>query len=240
MMGIPIIYEDERILALNKPAGVSVHGGAGERGETVADWILRYYPKLEGVGEDTRDQKGNVIKRPGIVHRLDKDTSGVLVVAKNQKTFEYLKGLFQTKSAKKIYEAVVYGEVKEREGVIESPLVRSKTDFRKRAVAREGAPDARAAKTRFRVLKRFKGYTHLELYPETGRMHQLRVHLKSMGHAIVCDKLYAAGRACPGGIARQTLHATRITLPGPGGTSLSLEAERPRDFEDLLAALPLL
>ena len=238
-MDIPIIYEDENMVAINKPAGLKVHGDQTTNEPTITDWILRRYEESSGVGETLNLSSGKTILRPGIVHRLDKDTSGVLVIAKNEKAFLWLKEQFYDRKVEKTYRVIVYGVTKNNFGIITAPIGRSTKDFRKRAVKKEMVGDAREAVTEYKILKKKDKFSYIEAYPKTGRTHQIRVHLKSIGHPIVCDKLYASGRECPKVLGRQALHAFRLKIPLPKGGHLLLEAPEPDDFKALLAEAKL-
>ena len=233
-----IIYQDEDIIVVNKPPGVSAHGGQTVTGETVSDFLVAHFPEIATVGDDPAN-------RPGIVHRLDKDTSGLMVAARNQATFEALKELFKTRKVEKIYWAIVCGTLPHARGVIAVPIGRLAAHPMKRGVeqaAREGEPrlggrgrsrirGARDAVTEYRVLKDGNVYSLVELTPKTGRMHQLRVHMKSIGHAIACDQVYGGKNVCcPAGCHRQLLHARSLSFSFPEGRRLSFEAEVPEDF----------
>ena len=226
-----VIYEDENFLAINKPAGLLVHAvRSKEHGKesTVVDWLLARYPEIKTVGDDPAE-------RPGIVHRLDKDTSGVMLVAKNQKTFEYLKSLFQKREVQKTYLALVWGTLKTKSGVINAPIgIRSGSV--KRSVRSEKM--AKEAVTEWRVVKLFdSGYSLLEVKPKTGRTHQIRVHLASIGHPVVGDRLYGRRRVINNSITndptadnRLMLHALSIEFTAPDGKRTRLEAEPPASF----------
>ena len=240
MINIPIIYEADDFLAINKPAGLAVHGDSHSSDQTLVDWILANRPECRGVGESMKLDSGEVIDRPGIVHRLDKDTSGILLIAKKQSAYDWLKTAFQNHDIKKTYQALVYGNFKEEEGVIESAIGRSRKDPRVRSAYKQAVGKLRAAKTNYRVVKQFPGYSSLEVRPETGRTHQIRVHLKFISHPIVCDSLYAPGRECLPGLGRQALHAKSLEFKSPEGEVFHLEAETPTDFIsalDYLASL---
>lgn len=221
MQEIKIIYEDENILAVNKPAGLIVHGQG-----SLVGWLLEKYPEIKNVGEDP--------ERPGIVHRLDKDTSGVLLIAKNQRTFEYLKKQFQERKIKKKYIALVEGVVKNNQGVIDLAISKSKNDFRKKTTGGKIVGKEREAVTEYKVLERFGKYTLLEAFPKTGRTHQIRVHLKAIGHFVVCDKLYGPKKQiCPFGLERQFLHASVIEFNLPDGSKISIETDLPQDLKSV-------
>jgi 23S rRNA pseudouridine1911/1915/1917 synthase len=229
MEEIKIIYEDENILAVNKPAGLLVHGP-----DSLVDWLIEKYPDIKKVGEDP--------ERPGIVHRLDKDTSGVLLIAKNQGSFEYLKKQFQDRKIKKKYIALVDGRMRGESGIINLPIAKSKSDFRKRAVGEKTIGKEREAMTEYKVIKKFENFTLTEACPKTGRTHQIRVHMKAIGHPVVCDKLYGPkNKKCPFDLTRQFLHANTLefSLPaspsgGPDGSRINLEADLPNDLQKVL------
>ncbi|MEK7586605.1 MAG: RluA family pseudouridine synthase [Patescibacteria group bacterium] len=227
---IPIIFENENFLVLNKPAGISVHPDGFNQTPTITDWLIKNYPELEGVGEAMILANGTEISRPGIVHRLDKDTSGVLVIAKNQKTFLELKEKFKNHKVEKTYQAIVYGEVKKDQGVIDLPIGRSKNDPRKRVASTQADGKLREAVTRYEVVEKFKGFSLLKLFPKTGRTHQLRVHLKAIGYPIVGDTLYAFKNAENLlTISRQALHANYIKF-SLNGESFAFEAPLAKDL----------
>ncbi len=236
-MNIKIIYEDENIVAINKPAGLVVHYDGKTKESSVVDWVMEKYPEIEGVGEPLILSSGEIIKRPGIVHRLDKETSGVLLIAKNQKTFLFLKEQFQNRKTKKSYRAFVYGEIKNDKGVIDRPIGRSTSDFRKWSAQRGARGKMRGAITEYVVLDRKSNFSYVELNPKTGRTHQLRVHLKAINHPIVCDSLYAEKKECALGFQRLALHAFSIEFDLPSGEHLKLEADLPDDFKKALDSL---
>jgi 23S rRNA pseudouridine1911/1915/1917 synthase len=230
-MDIPIIYEDEHIVGVNKPAGLVVHGDGKMQEATLADWVLERYPSTREVGEPLVLSSGEKIVRPGIVHRLDKDTSGVLVIAKDQETFLHLKKAFQDRTMEKIYRTVVYGEIKNDAGSIDVPIGRSPSDFRKRLAGDRARGTLREAHTDYKVLLRGRGCTYVEVYPKTGRTHQIRVHFKALEHPVICDSLYAPKREGMLGFTRLALHAWRLSLNHPDGHRMILEAPLPADFE---------
>ena len=241
---IEIIYEDDDVLVLNKPAGLSVHADGRTEQETLSDWIIENYPEIEGVGEPFVDKDENEISRPGIVHRLDKDTSGVIIVAKNQKSYEHLKDQFQNRKAKKKYLTLVYGNCVDNAGVIDRPIGKSKKDYRLRSAESNARGTLREAETHYRVAERFIGkgrdkssLTLLEVEPRTGRMHQIRVHMQSYSHPVVGDRLYAPGKPSPKGLKRQALHASELTVKLPSGEEKTFEVPLSEDFQAALEGL---
>lgn len=226
-----ILYEDDDVLVLNKPAGLLVHADGRTEEPTLVDWLLKKYPSIQGVGEY------GAVERSGIVHRLDRETSGALVVAKNQKAFEELKKQFQDRTVEKIYHAFVYGKVKQDEGVIDRPIARSKRAGALWSATRGRRGKEREAMTEYRVLKRGDDVSLLELRPLTGRTHQLRVHLKAINYPVVCDKLYALHRECLLGFSRLALHARSLSLALPSGKNIKIEAPYPEDFERALSLI---
>lgn len=229
-MEIKVLYEDKDLLALDKPAGLVVHSDSKTKEPTLADWLVEKYPNIREVGEPWVTPSGETIYRPGIVHRLDRDTSGVLVVAKTPESFVHLKKQFQERLAKKTYRAFVYGTMKNEMGIIEKPIGRSTSDFRKWSAEFGARGELREAVTEYKVLERGSDATYLEVYPKTGRTHQIRVHLKSIGHSVVCDALYASKQTCILGFSRTALHAFSLEIMSPSGKPLCFEAPLPEDF----------
>ena len=225
-----ILFENENILAIDKPSGLVVHSDGRTKEESVSDWLLEKYPDIKNVGEPWTSPSGEVIYRPGIVHRLDRDTSGVLIVAKNQESFLNLKLQFQDREIKKTYNAFVYGEMKEMEGVIDRPIGRSKSDFRKWSAQRGARGEMREAVTEYKVLQTSKESSYVEVYPKTGRTHQIRVHFKAINHPVICDTLYAENKPNLLGFNRLALHARKIEISGINGDILTIEAPLPADF----------
>lgn len=227
-----LIYFDSDFIVVNKPPGVATHGGFSVLGPTVVDFLLEKFPEIKGVGEDP--------ERAGIAHRLDKDTSGVLVVARNQKSFSALKSLFQERRIEKTYLAIVCGLPKKARGVISFPLGRLAKHPLKRGVGggRNKIRGERAALTEYTVLQKGNGYALLQLKPKTGRMHQLRVHLKAVGHPVACDRLYGGKKVCcPEGAHRMLLHAKSLSFSFPEGRRLYFEADPPHDFQVAIESL---
>lgn len=226
-MGTPeIIYEDADVIVVNKPPWLPVHGGSSVQGTTLVDFLIRTFPEIKSVGDDR-------VVRPGIVHRLDRDTSGVMVVARNQESFTALKKLFSTRAVEKKYLAILCGAFKEKEGVIAYPIGRLVHNPLRRGVeqGRSRIRGAREAVTEFRVLKESTQYSLVEMRPKTGRMHQIRVHAKAFGHPVACDTVYGGRNVCcPAGVHRQLLHAQSISFSYPEGRKLSFEVDPPEDF----------
>lgn len=234
-----ILFENDRYIIVNKPAGLLVHpDGKGEE-ETLCDWIMDKYPEIEGVGEDFTPTDGPTIKRPGIVHRLDRDTSGALVIAKTQEAFMYLKAQFQDREVEKIYHTFVYGNIKEDSGVVDKEIGKSRKSFGLWSAGSNARGTLREAVTEYSVLKRGKDgdehYCFLEVRPKTGRTHQIRVHMKAIEHPVVCDPLYAPKRACILGFDRLALHARQISFVDMNGEEVVVEASYPEDFEKTFA-----
>jgi len=184
---IKIMAETEEFLVINKPAGLTVHGRAPY---TLADWFKAKYPGLARVGDDP--------ERPGIVHRLDKDVSGLLVIAKTQAAFNDLKKQFQNRTVKKQYTALVYGKIKQDSGLINFPIKRAQDGYKMAAipltVKGETAVEGRQAETHFQIIKKFINYTLLKITIKTGRTHQIRVHLAAYDHPLVGDNIYATAK----------------------------------------------
>lgn len=205
-------------------------------GATVVDWLLLNYPHIKGVGEDAL--------RPGIVHRLDRDTSGVLVVAKNQLGFQALKKAFHDRTVEKTYVALVYGHLKELEGSIDAPLIRRPGELRRRAIDPERYDgdlpgNARTALTEYRVIARYAEYDLVLATPRTGRTHQIRVHFAFLGHPVVGDRLYAFKDVKRKALLfpkRHLLHAWRLKVPFQG-KKLKFRAPLSEDFLDTLRSL---
>jgi 23S rRNA pseudouridine1911/1915/1917 synthase len=225
-----ILFEDELLLVINKPAGLVVHADGKKVEPTVCDWFVAHYPESGEVGEPTTLSDGRIIKRPGIVHRLDRDTSGVLVLAKTQEAFSFLKEQFKQRTAEKVYYAFVYGAVKNLTQTIDRPIGRSKNDFRRWTAQRGARGIMRDAVTQIDVITRGADATLIMAKPKTGRTHQIRVHLKAINYPIVHDTLYAPDRPPILGFKRLALHAHSITIPHPIKGTISVVAPDPEDF----------
>jgi len=227
-MVFKIIFEDENILVVDKPAGISVYS-EDEKEKSLIEELSTEQPILKNVG---------IAPRYGIIHRLDKDTSGVLLVAKNNKGLEWFQKQFKENESQKKYIALVIGRLDENEGKIETLIGRSKKDFRKQKVYFPGEPEAkgkREAITEYKILKRFYDYTLIEIYPKTGRMHQIRVHLSYIHHPIAGDTKYGQkDQSCPPDLKRQFLHASNLTVSMQNGFKKTFESELPEDLKIVL------
>ncbi|MDW7652273.1 MAG: RluA family pseudouridine synthase [Bacillota bacterium] len=223
---LEILYEDSDVLVLNKPKGLVVHPAAGHAGGTLVNALLYHCNDLSGIGGEAR---------PGIVHRLDKDTSGVLVVAKNDRAHQSLAKQFKEHSVIREYVAVVHGEPAVDRGIIDAAIARHQRERKKMAVTAAGK--GRRAVTHFRVLERLSGYTYLALRLETGRTHQIRVHLASIGHPVVGDPVYGRKKQ-KFRLSGQALHARLLGFIHPAdGRSLEFSSEPPKEFQELLQTL---
>lgn len=233
-----IIFTSDQLLIVDKPAGWLTHPstpvGASPSTPAITDWLIENYPELEKVGGAEHLQDGTLVPRAGILHRLDRETSGVLAVAKTPEAFEWFVRAFRTRTVEKIYRAIVTGVVKQDKGVIDLPIGRSRQDPRRRVASAKANGNLRPAVTRFQVLERFPKHTYLELKPETGRTHQLRAHLKAIQAPILGDTLYAPKSAPIPTITRTALHALALTLPLPNGERQSFESPLPPDFSQTL------
>ena len=222
---LDIIYEDDDIIVINKPKGMVVHPANGNPDGTLVNAVMAICKdSLSGIGGEIR---------PGIVHRLDKDTSGIIIVAKNDKAHINLSEQIKEHKVKKTYIALVRGIVKENEATIKMPIGRSDKDRKKMAVTKNG----KEAITHFKVLKRYEKYTLLQVNIETGRTHQIRVHLSQIGYPIVGDQVYSNGKN-EWNIKGQCLHAKSLEFTHPSsGQKMYLEAKLPEYFENILEDL---
>jgi 23S rRNA pseudouridine1911/1915/1917 synthase len=241
-MKFPIIYEDNHTLVIDKPAGIMVHPDDRQDEETVADWMAKTY-KIAGVGDKGRE---------GVVHRLDRNTTGVLILAKDNIAFTTFKKQFRDHTTRKVYRAIVEGNIKHDTGMISLPIARARSDFRKKTVVDLFSGDARGeekeAITRYKVLARStaengKQYTYVECYPLTGRTHQIRAHFRGIRHPIIGDDLYGS-REGKDEAARSMLHAYSLTIQIPGEAEGYVEktfvAEVPKDMAMTLKKLLLI
>jgi 23S rRNA pseudouridine1911/1915/1917 synthase len=241
-MEFPIIYEDTHTLVIDKPVGIMVHPDDRSDEETVAGWMATQY-EMDGIGDKGRE---------GIVHRLDRNTTGVLILAKDQIAYSTFKKQFKDHTTRKVYRAIVEGNIKHDTGMISLPIARAKSDFRKRTIVDMFSGDARGeerdAMTRYKVLKRStasngKQYTYVEIFPLTGRTHQIRAHFRGIRHPIIGDDLYGSKEGM-GEASRSMLHAYSLTIKIPGEGEGYIEktfvAEVPKDMEETLKSLLLI
>lgn len=222
---VEIVYEDNDIIVVNKPKGLVVHPAVGNPDGTLVNAIMNICKdSLSGIGGEVR---------PGIVHRLDKDTTGLLIVAKNDKAHINLSEQIKNREVKKIYIALVRGNIPENEATINMPIGRSTKDRKKMAVVKNG----KEAVTHFKVIDRFKNYTLLEIKIDTGRTHQIRVHMAEIGYPVVGDMVYSNGKN-EFGVEGQMLHAKSLDFKHPiTGKNMHLEAELPKYFKDIIDKL---
>jgi len=233
-MNLKILYEDEDLLVIDKPAGIIVFPERKVVQKTLVDFLIENFPNLKNVGTPPRY---------GIVHRLDKDTSGILLVAKNNQTLDFLQEQFKKKKVVKKYLALVVGEVKENQGKIETLIGRNSKKRTKQKVYLPYTPKSkkkglREAITEYKVIERFKNYTLLEVLPETGRKHQIRCHLAFLSHPITGDKIYGfKNQPNPKGLTRQFLHAFTLKIKLPKGDIKEFRSELPKDLKKVLENL---
>jgi len=225
---IKVVYEDSDVIVLDKPAGLVVHPAAGNFSGTLVNALMFHCEKLSSIGG---------VLRPGIVHRLDKNTSGLMVVAKSDAAHRSISEQMKKRSVKKTYAALVHKRVPQDEGTIDSRVGRNPVHRKKMSVIRDSKLKSREALSKYRVVERFKGYTLLDVEIMTGRTHQIRVHMASIGHPVVGDSVYGKKKN-ELGIARQLLHAKKLGFAHPvTGQYLEFESELPGDFERALSAL---
>lgn len=222
---LDIIYEDNDIIVINKPKGMVVHPGNGNPDNTLVNAVLAHCKgSLSGIGGEIR---------PGIVHRIDKDTSGLIIVAKNDKSHINLSEQIKNHEVTKIYTALVKGNISEDEATIDMPIGRDKKDRKKMSVTRDG----KEAISHIKVVKRYGNYTLIRVKIDTGRTHQIRVHMAKIGHPVVGDEVYSSGKN-EFGVKGQMLHSTILKFKHPiSGKEIMLEAPLPQYFEDVLSKL---
>ena len=236
---LKILYNNHGLLIIDKPAGLTVHPGAGFKGETLASALLYHFSAKGGSASGGKDIAiVGEEHRPGIVHRLDKDTSGVILVAKTQEMYEFLKNAFQERKIKKEYIALVLGKVEKPHGFIDSPIGQSKTDFRKQTT--KNPKDPKETLTEYKVLEFLKNPDTLDQYSlilvklHTGRTHQIRVHFSSIGNPLIGDSLYGGKKVQRIDLNRQFLHAKKIEVQLPDKTWIEAESEMPDDLKKVL------
>lgn len=221
---LDIVYEDADMIIVNKARGMVVHPAHGNESGTLVNALLFHVKDLSGINGELR---------PGIVHRIDKETTGLMVAAKNDAAHVSLAEQIEKKQAARTYIALVHGGFKQESGVVDAPIGRHKTDRKMMAVDQSG----RKARTHYRVLKEYEGYTLLEIKLETGRTHQIRVHMKHIGHPVACDPVYGVKHErLP--FDKQLLHAAELTVLHPKtGERMTFKAPIPNDFESILKRL---
>ena len=224
---LDILYEDQDIIVINKPKGMVVHPAAGHYTGTLVNALMYHCREdLSGI---------NGVLRPGIVHRIDMDTTGVLIACKNDQAHNSIAAQLKEHSITRRYQAIVHGVVKEDEGVVDAPIGRHPQDRKKMCINHQ---NGKSAVTHYRVLKRFSGFTHIECRLETGRTHQIRVHMASLGHPLLGDQVYGPAR-CPYKLQGQTLHAGILGFIHPTtGAYMEFTAPLPEYFKHLLEVLP--
>lgn len=231
---LEVIFENKDIIVVNKQAGIQVHPSYNEKRNTLVNALLEHFPEIASVHDDSADGAF----RPGIVHRLDKDTSGIMVVARNKNAFDELKKHFKNRTIEKKYVAICKGIFKEKSGSIKKTLARS-ADYRRQVIARKNTKTkTRNAITEYKVAKECGNFSVVEVFPKTGRMHQIRVHLSSEGHPVIGDLIYSkkeknqkkSGKTAK----RQLLHAKELKFE-LFGKKYVFSAKLPQDFEDFLA-----
>lgn len=223
-MVLKILYEDDTVAVLDKPAGVDV--------KKLGKELSEHSPVFQALGEE---------RRFGIVHRLDKDTSGILVVAKTKEAFQFFQNRFRERAVQKEYICLVEGNVKAEYDTIETLLDRSPADRRKQRslpLEKQGSDSQRYARTEYATERRFEGFTLLCARPKTGRKHQIRAHMASLGHPIAGDALYGFKNSkAPAGLRRQFLHASSLSIPMPDGSVKEFHSDLPEDLQIVLDAL---
>jgi 23S rRNA pseudouridine1911/1915/1917 synthase len=226
-MDLDILYEDEDILIVNKPKGMVVHPAAGHTSGTLVNGLMAHCKdSLSGI---------NGVMRPGIVHRIDMDTTGVLIVCKNDFAHNSIAEQLKVHSITRKYYAIVHGGIREEEGTIDAPIGRHPVDRKKMSINEK---NGKHAVTHYRVLKRFQKYTYVECQLETGRTHQIRVHMASIGHPLLGDTVYGPAKCPISGLQGQTLHAGVLGIIHPRtGEYMEFSAPLPEYFESLLAKL---
>ncbi len=236
---VKLIYEDNDILIIDKPSGLLTHPvNRKDKSDSVVSWVLKLHPEIAEVQDKYGASVGDWVDlRPGIIHRLDKETSGLMLIAKNQEAFNYFKKSFQDRTIQKTYLALVYGQPKQKSGIIDVPLGQLGS---KQSIKIKGKHDLKEkpAVTEYKVLKQFDEYSLLEVQPKTGRTHQIRVHLKSIGHPVVCDPLYAPKKLiCPAELGRLFLHAQKLSFISLHGEAMMAETDLPIELSDFLDKL---
>jgi len=234
-----IIYEDDNVLVINKPYGWLVHEDGHNEFSTVVDWFCKRCEEAKGVGEPGYSSKGDELNRSGVVHRLDRETSGVLILTKNQPAYEHIKTQFKDRKVYKEYHAFVYGRLNDRWGTINRPIGRSGKDHRRRSAERGAKGVLREAVTDFERIGmgeyKSEPFSYVKLVPKTGRTHQLRAHLRAIDRPIVGDELYAEHKIYQSNnleLSRLALHAYLLEIELPQGSIERFIAPIPQEFEE--------
>jgi 23S rRNA pseudouridine1911/1915/1917 synthase len=221
---LDVAYEDEDIAVINKPVGMTVHPAAGHTDDTLANAAVHRWPHIVGIGEPDR---------PGIVHRLDKDTSGVMIIALSERAYVKLQEMIHKREIDRIYSALVHGIPKSPKGVVDAPIGRSRHSRKRQAVSESGLP----SRTHYRVDYELGDFAFMEIRLETGRMHQIRVHMDAIGHPIIGDQTYGRRKNLPN-LNRQFLHSSRMEFDHPvTGKRMSVSSELPDDLKRALETL---
>ena len=231
---IEIIYENDDVIVIDKPVGILSQIAKSSKAPAISDFLIKHYPKIKEVGKDEQ--------RFGIVHRLDKDTSGIMIIAKNNKSFEFLKDQFKNRKVQKIYTTLAYGTVKPKEGIIDLKIGRSKTKPNMQTVIDTKKKEnirSREALTLYKTIENFKDYTLLEVQIKTGRMHQIRVHLKALGYPVVGDQKYffKKYRNIEPKLERQFLHASKLKIELPDEKIKEFKSALPQDLKNFLSTI---
>lgn len=233
---IPILYEDADCAVINKPAGLMVHSDGRNEGPFLTDWVVSKYPEAANVGDPMTGPDGAILNRAGIVHRLDKETSGALIVARTAKGHESLKKQFKDREIKKKYLAFVWGELKEEFGTIDRPIGKSSSDFRRWSAQRGARGEMREAETYWTRIWTGKvgeeKFTLVAVEPKTGRTHQIRVHMTAIQHPVVSDPLYAETKPKVLGFERVALHSLTLEFMNTSNKAVRIFAPLPSDFEN--------
>jgi 23S rRNA pseudouridine1911/1915/1917 synthase len=225
---LEVLYEDDALIIINKPAGLVVHPAPGHEDGTLVNALLAHCPNLAGIGG---------VQRPGIVHRLDKDTTGAIAIAKTDQAHQHLQAQLKAKTARRQYLGVVYGSPAAESGTIDQPIGRHPVDRKKMAVVPVDK-GGRSAVTHWQVRERLGNYTLIHFQLETGRTHQIRVHSAYIGHPIVGDPIYSSGRSLGVNLPGQALHAWKLSLQHPAsGEWIEVTAPLPKTFSTLLDVL---
>ena len=228
-MNLNVVYEDNDIALIDKPAGMTVHPGAGHDSETLVNAAVAHWPRIADVGEPDR---------PGVVHRLDRDTSGLLVIALTGEAYSRLSEMIRNREITRIYTALVHGHPESSAGVVDAPIGRDPHHRTRQAVVEDGRP----SRTHYRVVSEYEDFSLLEVRLETGRMHQIRVHLDAIGHPVAGDQTYGKRQAdkktAVGKLKRQFLHASKLEFSHPiTGKQVSVTSELPEDLDEVITEL---